>query len=222
MSTLVVYPDPNVEVTSVDGYAQRQVAGDSWSDLHNGAGTSASDLASFGVAISIAADATAYLTLRRPFFLFDTSSIGSGQAVSACTLQIWCSGHVDNDDYTPTYNVYSSSPASNTAIVSSDYANVGTTAYASDVTQSTISSIEPGYATWTFTATGIAAIAMTGISKFCLRNNYDATNTDPGKGGRNGTCNITIRWAEQAGTDNDPVLTVTYAPPGSSRFFLVT
>ncbi|MFH1820642.1 MAG: hypothetical protein ABH805_01905, partial [Candidatus Nealsonbacteria bacterium] len=112
-------------------------------------------------------------------------------------------------------NVYSATPNSNTALVTSDYAQTGgntPTALATAITY--IGWNTAGYNDWTFNASGIAAIDVLGVSKFSVRNaNYDAASSTPSWGA--GSSSFSAYYADQTGTAQDPKLVVTYSPTSS-------
>jgi len=206
------YPDPSVEVTSVDGRALRDAAA-VYSTIHDGAGTASDDVAtnSAGVTIDSIITTNQYNGLIRGFLLFDTSSIPDGDSVSAAvlTLQVTAKSNQLGGD---SVRVVTTTPASNTAIVDADYTQTGTAAQATDVAISGITI--PSATEWTFNATGRGNISKTSISKFGIRLVTDADNTGP-TWAANESINIFIDWADKADTTTDPKLVVTHAVGGA-------
>ena len=114
-------------------------------------------------------------------------------------------------------NIYSATPASNTALVAADYSTGGTTAYATALTYASITT--SAYNDFTLNATGLGAIDKTGITKFCGRNaNYDVAGVAPANHDQNRTSRrVIVSTADAAGTGQDPKLVVTHTPVGSAR-----
>jgi len=218
--TLTVYPDPDPEVTTVDGVVARNDVDETWSTIRAGAGTAKDDITANFYAFLIGSSATSnrWRFLRRCIFLFDTSSIADSAVVTDGTFSLYGINKADNLSVSPDVNVYSTAPASNTALANADYGTFGTTAFATAITYAGVST--SGYNDFALNASGIAAIAKAGITKFGTRNaNYDAANVAPTWG------NTLESWvdayhADQTGTANDPKLVVTYTPQGRNRVTL--
>lgn len=215
--TLTKYPDPDPETSTVDGTVWQVYSptlGVSWSTLRSDSGNGFTDNASSEDAFLIIADATTntWRYIRRSIFLFDTSSLGSSVTVDSAVLSLKGNGtKTDGLAITPNCNIYSANPASNTALANSDYSTLGTTAYATAVAYSSLST--SAYTDFTFNATGIANVSKTGVSKFGARNgNYDADNVEP-TWSSGASSRWTVIQADWAGTASDPKLVVTYSAP---------
>jgi len=210
-ATLTAYPDPNPETTSVDGWVGRDGRDETWATMIAAAdGDSAVDTETGVSIIWVSGSVTTnqFARLRRGIALFDTSGLGAGATVSAATLSFFGFEKYDGVPNAPTTNVYSSAPASNTALGVGDYDSLGTTAFSTAVTHANLS--ESAYVDWALNASGLAAISLTSISKFSLRNaNFDVGAVAPAWA--SGTL---FYWkcyfADQAGTTNDPKLVITY------------
>jgi RHS repeat-associated protein len=209
-TTITVYPDPDPETNTVDGQLQRFVAspGTNWSGIRDGAGTSAfPDVANqVFAAVSTYPSGTCYAEMDRAIFLFDTSSLGAGATITSSTLSLYGEFLYNDSAASPTYNIYTSNPASNTDLVASDFGNLGTTQQATSIAQASL--VSGAYNTWTLNATGLSNISPTGITKFGYREaTYDAANSDPGL-----VCNKSYQsnfdYADAAGTSKDPKLVV--------------
>ena len=106
--------------------------------------------------------------------------------------------------------MYSSAPATDTAIVTGDYSTLGSTAFSTAITYAGFSTT--GYNDFALNNDGIANISKTGISKFGARNaNYDVANVDPATGSASLTSGMDTFAVEAAGTTTDPKLVVTYS-----------
>src|SRR3990167_3571606 len=214
--TLTAYPDPDPETTTVDGFVNRATAagGEDWATIIAGAGTS--NTANGGSITYIYTQAHGstsgnWTNHRRSIFLFDTSALGASASISAAVLSLFgnaktCGTHA------PTLDIYTSTPASNTALANGDYSQIGSVSQTGSAMTCAAYSTT-AYNDFTFDATGIGNVSKTGVSKFGLRNaNYDVAATTPTWAA--GTYfDISGYDADAAGTTNDPKLVVTYPAP---------
>lgn len=209
-------PDPSPETTSVDGFTDAFNRNEPWADIITAPGGNSSDSVgqqNLRVWAKNVTDNWEYLSHLH--FLFDTSSIGSGQSVDSAslTLSLYRSA---SDDLGFNWNVYSSNPASNTALVNGDHDSLGTTAF------STAREVVTEHWDWTsiamtFNTDGKNAVDMEGVSKFGIAMQEDRENGTYGDptwviSDRSA---ITVRMAENSGTTNDPLLTVTHSASSS-------
>lgn len=213
LTTTTVYPDPNPESVTVDGYTDHATAasGVSWATLIAAAGTAASDSAVNWFITNIWASTTSnqWRELIRGAALFDTSSIPDTDEISAAVLSVY-GFDKDTTGLSPNCGVRSVNPASNTALVSGDYATYGSTAFCdSPITGAAFST--SGYNDMTLNAAGIAAISKTGVSKFGVTNDaWDRAAVAPTwSSGVNP--HLRCYGADEAGTTKDPKLVVTHA-----------
>ena len=194
-------PDPDVETTSVDGQVQNSGSFTTWATVRGAtAGNSVNDNGTPGAVLN-SFNSPAYV-LSRVFLLFDTSAFDDLTDIDSATL--WVSivsvGNPDNDG-NDLLGLFTSTPASNTALVTGDFDQVGGTLLATAVDMTGLS----GSHTFTLNATGISNISKTGVSKFSLRLGYDYLNHDPV-----GSSSVTVSLADTAGTSSDPRLEITY------------
>lgn len=214
-ATLTRYPDPNTETSSVDGYAAHSYgagSGVSWATLMADAGNLSNDTSADEGLVYIQADTTSgqWRDNRRAIFLFDTSALGADATITAAVLSLNNSGNADTPGWAPNSDIYTSNPASNTAVASGDYDSLGSTSQTGGNPCAYASWSYQNYHDFTLDSTGIGNIAKTGISKFGSRNaNYDVAGTSP-TWGSGGSCYVGIYWADQTGTTQDPKLVVTY------------
>jgi hypothetical protein len=167
------YPDAHTETTTVDGYANYNDA--TYATARNAAtGEAASDTINYETGTQHSLFSGTYY-IGRCFFLFDTSAIGDTDTISAATFSYYLVDGVNNVDATHTAAVVSSSPASNTAIGTADYDQVGSTSFGS----SAYSGSTSAYKDFSLNASGIANISKTGVSKFGTRGTEDINNTAP-------------------------------------------
>lgn len=214
--TLTAYPDANVETSTVDGSISRDGdgsgTGTNWTtqyvgwDGTGGGGASSDSAATLGAAY--AHKYTGEFGIGRGLMLFDTSSLTAGATISAAVLSLWPTLAAENADNVNHFvNIFSSAPASNTAIAATDFDSVGSTKFAQDYD---ITGMGTGaYKDWTFVAAGISAISKTGISKFGTRGGRDINDDNP-EDNNVSAYNVTVSTADHTGTSQDPKLVVTY------------
>jgi hypothetical protein len=210
--TLTKYPDAHTETATVDGYVEHAGTDITWAALRDGAGTAAADnVTPINGCIWLQAGTTSsrWSGMDRGVFLYDTTALTSGAVISGVVLSLYGSGtDFNTGGWSSTFNVYSSAPASNTALAAGDYDSLGTTAF-SDSAIAYASWSASGYNDWAFNTDGIAAISKIGVSKFGTRCNHDVTNTAP-TWGSDYTLTVNCYGAEDTGTTRDPKLVVTY------------
>lgn len=215
------YPDANPETTSVDGQARQSyaaAAGVSWATIIAAAGNNAADSSTSDYPTYISEDGTGYdnkwKALYRCIFLFDTSGLPDTAIISAAVLSLYGIGKNDTGTaIAPNVNLYSSAPASNTAVVGGDFDSLGTTPFCdTPITYANWKTASPYWNDFDLNAAGIAAIDKAGVSKFGTRNaNYDVAATAPAWTA-SGTHRVQAYFSEQ-GTGYKPTLVVTYTLP---------
>jgi hypothetical protein len=153
-----------------------------------------------------------FSNLYRNIILFDTSKIPDTDSVDSATLSVYGTGKADGSSNAPSINIYSSNPASNTALANGDFDSLGSTPFSTAITYSGWST--SGYNDFTLNASGVAAITNSGVSKFGVRNaNYDAAGVAPTWTAPCTSHYINGYMADQSGTANDPKLIVQRTAP---------
>lgn len=218
-TTSTFYPDPNVEVTSVDGRVLRSGVNETYSTIRSGAGTSFSDSLTVMQAGRITSSSTTdqYSDLYRGIALFDTSAIGTGNSVTGTTEMIYGTGKTDGGlTGTKDINVYSSSPASNTSLSNGDFIQIDATALCdSPIAYAGYSTTD--YNSFVFNATGLASVSVTGITKTGFRlANLDADNVSPGWSSLKVLQFVCASADDTSGT-KDPKLVVDYSPAATGN-----
>ena len=213
-STLTVYPDTgNPGTNSVDAncwHAYASGSGQTWATIVAAAGTNKSDAASYDyIWISSDTGSGNWGEIDRVHVFWDTSSLTSGAVISAAIASIYGSNKADTftTPIAPSINLYLSTVTSNNTLVSTDYAQVGSTAQC-DSSISYASWNTTAYNDLTLNATGRGNISKTGTSKFATRSNYDVGSSPTWEASK--TAKLTGYSADQTGTANDPKLVVTY------------
>ena len=222
------YPNPDVESTSVDGSVALD-NGASWAAARDAAdGSQAQDATGGPASIASVGDDSAdgtVISIIRGFHLCDTSSIPDTDTVSAATFSLWITTIInqDNDgfDY---WNLYTSTPASDTAIGTPDYDQIGRTAQA---TAQDIGSVTTGQYN-DLTITTLSLISKTGITKTSVQIGHDAENHQIAGSSYN---RISGYFSDNVGSTNDPKFVITHSaaapaapgwrklPPGGGDIF---
>jgi hypothetical protein len=222
------YPDAHTETSSVDGAIQvggMPYNGD-WTTMQASTGSNCYADPSGALAplrINCGTVTDKFDLIYRFFALFNTANLTSSANISSAVLSIYLnSKYQSSAGWATTWNVYSSSPASNTNLVANDFDNVGATEFST--TKSFASMSTTAYNDFTLNAAGRAAIAKTGVSKFSIREtSYDVPNSAPpwGYGASEG---LNVYCADQSGTAYDPKLVVTFTitalPTGNFFWFM--
>lgn len=218
MDSITAYPQPDPETTTFDGYAIHNVAGTSWATLIAAAGNGSGDTDADNLFMEMDSGASNpnWNLCGRSLFLYDTSSIGAGRQVLSAVMSLFGSAKLDSVPNLPDINVFTSTPASNTAVANGDYAQVGSSAQATAI----------GYNSWStsayndFTFTTLTNISKTGVTKLGTRNaNYDAAAVQPTYG-TNKNHYMKGKFADNTGTSSDPKLVVTYSQPFYARILI--
>lgn len=220
LDSLEVYPDPDPETSTVDGYCIDGVNDTTWANLiaEPGSGRVDNQANSYYILIGASATLNQWSDLERAILLFDTSSLTAGATISGVVMSMYGTGKSNGLSASPTLNVYSSNPASDTALASGDFDSLDSTAFCdSAITYAGYSTT--AYNDFTFNASGISAISKTGISKLGIREaTYDVGATAPPYVASS-TCRFRGYFAEQTGTTTDPKLVVTYSVVLSKRVY---
>jgi len=205
----IFYPDPNPEVTSVDGSARRFQAGSDWADIHDGAGNLGQHIGTDRARLISWAAGDAWNELWRTIFLFDTSTIPLGATIVSAIVSLYIESRIKTFAWEGSLGIYASTPASNIAIVAADYQEIGIVELATPIGYNSIVARE--YNDFQLNAAGLAAITKGGITKMGAREgDYDAPNIRPaGMGG--GDWDVAIGCAETLPYPSQaPRLTVIY------------
>ena len=216
------YPDANTENTSVDGVVMYHAEGGgiSWNQVRVAStGSSSQDSSAGGGEADVSP--TTYtiagvrsstypaFSISRGIFLFDTSAIGTDE-INSATFSFFCPTNGKSmSGLEPSFGVHlvSSNPASNTAIVNSDYDynDFGITDLASSISYSDV--VTNSYNNFELNSTGLSLVDSGGITKLGTRHRYDKDDYDPGSTRHS---NINSYFADNSGTSNDPKLVVTH------------
>ncbi len=189
MPTASFYP-------SADGPARYYNGAGTWSSIRGqSSGTDAYPTANPSSVVY--SDAALPLILRG-FWAFDTSSLPDNAVISAATLKLYGSAVATGS--ADSVHIVQGSQGSPVAV--GDYSAVGSTSFGSIA----LSSWSNGaYNSIALDASGIAAISLSGTTKFAARASSDLNNSAPGS-----QQSCAAYYSEESGTSKDPVLEVTY------------
>lgn len=192
-------PDADTETTSVDGKSSNTNA--TWStcrDAATGSVATDSDSSSY-----LAFASTGY-EINRGFFLFDTSSLNDNATKDSATFSLYRNDvQTFQNVNTTDIDLVTSTPASNTAITTADYDQIGSSVLGSFAMASTSNG-----SYFDITVSDLSTVSLTGISKYAVRNSRDTDNSAPTSSNQ-----ISGNYADN-GT-NIPKLVVNYTLPSS-------
>lgn len=215
-TTVTAYPDPDVESATVDGIAYQNTDNTAWGTLRAGAGSTADDTAEGDFVNRVVnGSSSAWKLIQHGFFLYDTSAIPDTESILSATHSLRGSQKLNEGAWSDTYigmALVSSAPLTNVAIIAGDFDSLGTTRFATDVTYSAWST--SGYNAQTLNASGLAAISVSGVTKFGTMLTADFDNSDPGFVSANNEARMYCIFAETALTTTDPKLVVISGVPG--------
>ena len=205
-------PDADVEVTSVDGNVRYDAGavGDTWDEVHDALDADLADDDGNIITVGWNCDEVnnnRWDDLWRGYLLFDTSSLPDAATVTSATIAIYGTNKWNQRPWGDlTWNVFSSNPATDTALVTTDYDQVGAVPFATAITYADYNAA--GWNTFTLNAAGLAAIEVADVSKFSIREaTYDAPDVRPTWSDGN-MARVDFESADNAG--NLPVLTVEW------------
>ena len=215
------YPDADPETTSIDGYvAQTGFPDFTWAEIRALTSGSAADDSGTVWYIHHGADdeTNRWRHLFRALFLFDTSALDDTAVISSATLSLYGKAKADGLSSAPDINIYSSTPASNTALAVGDYDQVGATAFSTPISYANWKIADPFWNDFALNADGLAAITKTGVSKFSAREvTHDVGGTAPPW--VNVATSYLQGYASEQGAGYKPKLVVTYTPAPSGRSY---
>lgn len=201
--TLTVRPNANVESVSVDGRVQN--FGVVWSTTHDAADGSSAQDSSANDYFTESYFSTPTYTINRAFFLFDTSALTASANISAAVFSLSGDGTAEENADSLTLYVVTTTPASNTAIGTADFDQVGAVDQG-NMAASSWNETDGTYNDITLNSTGRGNISKTSITKFGTRDSADLNNSAP-----TGANRVNCYFADQAGTTKDPKLVITYS-----------
>lgn len=210
-ATLTVYPDPDPETSTVDGYVSQSGVAVTFSTIRNGVGSGAND-SSASALCRLEADTTSntYAQLRREIIGFDTSIVGPSVSIKYASISIFVENTNTNLGDT-NIDLAGATPASNTSLASSDYTNVSRTIFCSSM----ISGLQASsYNTFPLNESGVENINSSGASFFSAQLSWDVNDSFAGTWVSAAISGMQSSSADAAGTLQDPKLTIITTIPG--------
>jgi len=212
------YPDAHTEINSCDGYVECSGTNATWASLQSGNGTIGNDSATAVRAVVLETGTTAWTSIGRGFVFFDTSSLDDAATIDSAVASYYYNYKSDGLSCTPSFTIYNTTSTDTTAISTGAYQTAGTTRY-SDEDMGYASFTTGAYRSLNLNSAGLSAISKTGLTRHCIRSNYDATNSEPSYTASR-EVNMWFRSADQSGTTTDPKLVVTYSTPSTSKQYI--
>jgi hypothetical protein len=212
-----VYPDANVESTSVDGDVTHALASN-WTTLRSAAGNSSNDRLTTMYIDVVCNDVTdEFYNMDRIIAGFDLSSI-DGHTASSVELGMTYNQKDKSISGTIGAAVVGATPASNTALANADYTQLGGTRYCDTDVDST--NWSAGVLTWAFNSAGLSAVnsAIGGVFNLGLRLSLDVDDVEPTWATGYKSAKLGVRSADLSGTGSDPYLEVTSEVVASSDY----
>lgn len=224
-AVLTVYPDPDPETSTCDGYADYIDGGSGqiWTTIVGLAGNGSGDAGVSGAPFLIRGGGIAdeYNRNYRAFTLFDTSAIVDTDVIDSAIYSLYILNDFRNflsgeDSANSTFVVVETSPASNTALVDADYQQHvqqhGVVMGESQI-QANISA--SGYEDVTLNSAGRDFISKTGITKLGTASRWDLDDTATGLTWVINALQFYLAsFADETGTTQDPKLVVTSSAAG--------
>lgn len=203
-------------VDPVDGTVFRAGVGEVFGDICTGAGTGADTTATPNDCASMQASTVTdrFTSLFRGIFLFDTSSILVTDALSAAVLTL--TGDVKGNGLgSHGVVITGSAPAIDSNLDGSDFETISKTAFCSAVAYGSLAT-SGGTTDFTFNGTGIAAIALgSGRTKLASMMDWDQAESFGGSWVLGDASYWLVHMADESGTTQDPLLTVTHTSSGA-------
>lgn len=216
--TLTVNPDADPETTSVDGRAYYDDnASLSWAAVHDEPGTGAragaSDSATIANATCDKANIPASFRVMRGFTLYDTSPLGPSADITDVVESLY--GQSKQDNQSDSIGIVQSAPASNMAIVATDYDGFTVHQDTATAMMTIAAFITTGYNDFTFDATGRGWVNKTGITKTGVRLLLDYGETTAHANPPGTAVNSVQFYCAEQGAGFKPKLVVEYTVPAS-------
>jgi len=210
--TVILYPATGTGGTSVDGYVARHGVNENWGNITSGVGTGASNTEEFlSTYVNASTTTNQWAQLSRGILTFPTGngSLPGNATIVSAELILYGYAKFDGLGCTPSINIYGANPTSNSTLVAADYLTLGSIAFSTPISYANWNDGTPGISNnFVLNSSGIAAISLTGVSKFGLRNNYDVSGIPPSWSSGQGS--DIEPWSADKGVAYSPRLVITY------------
>ena len=219
LDTSTKNPDASPETTTVDGQCEEGTATTTWATIRDATDSDSASDDGIQLSAQIVTNATpAWAQFNRSIVLYDHSDVDDAATKDSCIQSVFTKFPFDNWATQQAITLVTSTPASNTAVTTADYDQLGTVKQSD--TETLIDNIsDESYMDYTLNATGLANISLTGVSKFGYRLKEDADD-NPQAIAATKTAQVDWEAAEHTG-GNDPksVLQYTVAAAGGNQLF---
>lgn len=206
--TLIAYATEDAYISHFEGSA-------AYATLRGGAGTTIDRTGTSGYVWLRSTDGAGFERLGRFGFVFPTGGLHSNSSTSidAATLHAYIISKA-NALGSPSYNITAFAPADFNTLVIGDYDSFVNTDLATGIPYASVSTST--YNTWTLNAAGLAAIntSADGKTPIMARDSWDIANAFGGALAV-AVSDIRIQALDNAGTDKDPYMTITYSTGGA-------
>ncbi len=171
-----------------------------WAECQAGTGTVVTGVDFHYVAVGLSGGS---YSDNREFIQVNTSSLTALATIISSFIRTYATGDAKADTYSDTIDAVSSTPASTSALATSDYTQIGSTVFSS-IAIASLDFVAGHTIDFALNASGLANISLTGWSKFGMRTEKDRANSIPGSDGA----------SEYRFYNTAPYLSVTYTVPG--------
>ena len=206
--------DTLIAYATEDAYISHYAGSDTYATVRDGAGTTIDRTGTSGYVWLRSTDGTGFERLGRFAMVFPTGGLysNSSTSVDAASLSAYIISKA-NALGSPSYNVTAFTPADFNTLVIGDYDSFVNTDLATGIAYASVSTSV--YNTWTLNAAGLSAIntSADGKTPLMLRDSWDIANAFGGVLAVAVT-DIRIQALDNAGTDKDPYMTITYSTGG--------
>ena len=208
----IIYSDPGGGLTTVDGFAWRLGASQTWHDLRTSPGTfSDTNSSAFNVTILCSASPNLYNRIYRVIMTFNLASLPPGIQIQSAALKACLRLKTNNFSQPPSLAVVESHPTNPNTISPADYLHLESGPLSNIISHAAFS---PGsFATFTLTQSGLAKLVPGQIVKLGLmEQSWDATNIPP-PWGNNYSCNLDFYSVDELNPALRPYLEILHTCP---------
>ena len=212
------FPEPDPEVLSVDGLIRVTPAGGAiWATIRAANGDIRLATGATGNACQISTTVTIdeWERFARGLFRFDFSTTIGSDNVDSGTFNLFLQSK--QDDFTSSVSLVEGTLGSIDELAITDFeGNVNnTTKFATDIAIADMTADDTVYTVWTLNSTGVAHVETNkgDGANFCIRITEDSDDNEPTWEGNDDSL-INTAFADQTGTTEDPMLSITHTEGG--------
>jgi hypothetical protein len=202
------------DATAIDGFTDKKDAPATWTTYRNAATSTYANLSTSYIDLRITTPSTPsgqWSYMSRGFHLFPTSAIPDGDTIFSATWDIVVQSV--QTTFGGSLTLVTSTPASNTNLITSDYAQTGSIEQASSIPLTSLVTDSSTYNSFTLNPAGLASINKTGITKFGTRLSQELNNAEPSWISSSSSGVNYVPAEETLPGDKRPRLVVTHGAP---------